>query len=331
VNSGYSLKVDVNWSYLNVAVRDPYTNRSVPDLGVDDFVVYEDGQLQRIEKFDSIEAPFSLLLLLDVSGSTKDSMDLIKDASVAFTQEINPSDQIAVATFNSRTRLVQDFTNDRRAIERSIRQIRSGGGTAFYDALETSINDYMAGMEGRKAIVVFSDGEDNQLTGDYNDGSTTTFPELYRDIQEVDTIIYTIFLSNGNGPAVPVRGRPGQRGGGSVIDILEDIMRGGTMPGGSRNGPDTGAIARDQMQQIANQTGGRMYAPRDIYDLRNSYSEIADDLRVLYTLAYNSTNPVNDGRWREIRVQMRYQKNLAVRTRKGYYSRSLENRLPTNP
>ncbi len=317
IDSGYSLKVNVNWTYLNVSVRDPYTNRSVPDLGIADFVVYEDDQLQKIEKFESAEAPFSLLLLLDVSGSTKDYIDLIEDASVEFTRQIKPNDQIAVATFNSRTRLVQDFTNDRQDVERSIRHIRSGGGTAFYDALEISIEDYMDGMEGRKAIVVFSDGEDNQLTGDSDNGSRTTFPELYRDIQEVDTIIYTIFLSSGR--RLPRR-NPRRQQNGSVIDIIEDIMRGRT-PSGPLSDRDAGEEARRQMQLIADQTGGRMYATTDIYDLRNVYSEIAEDLRVQYTLAYNSTNSTNDGRWREIRVKMNYRKELAVRTRRGYYSK----------
>ena len=318
IDSGYSLQVNVNWTYLNVSVRDPRTNRSVPDLGLDDFVVYEDDQLQRIEKFESAEAPFSLLLLLDVSGSTKDYIDLIKDASVAFTRQINPIDQIAVATFNSRTRLIQDFTNNRQDVAESIDRIRSGGGTAFYDALEISIQNYMAGMEGRKAIVVFSDGEDNQLTGDHDSGSRTTFQELYRDIQEVDTIIYTIFLSNGR--SFPSRRGSRRQPRGSVIDIIEDIVRGRT-PSGPLSDRDTHEEARRQMQLIADQTGGRMYATYDIYDLRNVYSEIADDLRVQYTLAYNSTNLANDGRWREIRVKMNYRKDLAVRTRRGYYAK----------
>jgi VWFA-related protein len=317
VESGYALKVDVNWTYLNVSVRDRLTNRSVPDLMMEDFVVHEDGELQQVEKFESTEAPISLLLLLDVSGSTRSYMDMIKEASIEFTQQIKENDHIAVATFNSRTRLVHDFSGDRRSVAKSIQRVKSGGGTAFYDALDRSVNDYMRGVEGRKAIVVFSDGVDNQLTGDYGNGSDTTFPELYRGIQESESIIYTILLDTEEGGGQPWPKKISRRG--SLVDILGDIIKSQT---GGGFGSDSAAYAeaRQQMFEIAEQTGGRMYAPRDIYDLDDTYQEIADDLRIQYTLAYNSTNPDNDGSWREIRVRVRDRRDLAVRTRKGYYA-----------
>lgn len=322
VSSGYSLKVNVDWIYLNVSVRDRSTNRSIPDLQKDDFLVYENDLLQTVEKFESQEAPFSLLLLLDVSGSTREFIDLIRQASIQFTHEIKASDRIAVAVFNSRVRLIQPFSNDRREVSAAIGRIRSGGGTAFYDALSTCIQDYMSGFEGRKAIVVFTDGVDNQLTGDYSSGSTTTFQELYRDIQEIDSIIYTIFLdTEGHSGGPPRRGRQG----GSVADILEDIIRGRTPPPlplpGTRTDPAY-AEARRQLEMIAEQTGGRMYSPRYIDDLAHVYSEIADDLRIQYTLAYSSTNPARDGSWRSIKVRIRNRHDAVARTRKGYYAGS---------
>ncbi len=331
---GYSLKVNVDLVYVNASVRDR-NNRAVPDLLMEDFDLFEDGVRQRIDQFNSMEAPFNLLILLDVSGSTKGYIDMIKDASVGFTHEINPSDRIALATFNSRTNLKQDFTNDRQDIGKAIRRVRSGGGTAFYDALDISINDYMDGLEGRKAIVVFSDGVDNQLTGDWGNGSQIRFAELYREIQEIDTLIYTIFLDTEN----QNRGSP-RRGGrprSGVGRILTDIIFGnpGGIPGiGNPGGiPGTGGPggipgigmggayeeARREMQLIADQTGGRMYAPRHINDLAHIYSEIANDLRVQYTLGYNSSNAVRDGEWREIEVDVKNRPDLAVRARRGYY------------
>ncbi|MFQ5738448.1 MAG: VWA domain-containing protein [Acidobacteriota bacterium] len=317
VDSGYALKVDVNWIYLNASVRDRRSNRSVANLRKEDFLVLEDGQPQTVEKFESNDAPFNLLLLLDVSGSTRSYMGLIKEASIEFTRQIKSNDRIGIAVFNSNTRLIQRFTNDRQRVAHSIRRVRSGGGTAFYDALATSIEDYMSGIEGRKAIVVFTDGVDNQLTGDWSSGSQTTFPELYRSIQEIDSIIYTIFLDTERGSA---RSIPSRRGG-SVIDILGDILRknpGVSFPGG---GGAAYAEAREQLRRIADQTGGRMYTPRNIRDLTHVYSEIADDLRIQYTLAYNSTNLENDGSWREVKVRVRNRSDLAVRTRRGYYSK----------
>jgi len=317
---GYTLKVNVDLVWLNASVRDRYTNRTVPNLRKEDFRIYENGDLQAIDRFAPNEAPFNLLLLLDVSGSTKSYMKLIKNASVEFTRQIRNDDRIALATFNSRTRLNFDFTNDRRRIEKEIQRIKSGGGTAFYDALDRCVRRYMRDIEGRKAIVVFTDGVDNRLTGDFDNGSEITFRDLYRGIQEADTLIYTIFLDTED-----EHGRPTSRSRnkGSLGGILADIILGkGELPGGS--GPwDSGdpayAEARRELELIAEQTGGRMYAPTDIRDLSTVYREIADDLRIQYTLGYHSTHSSHDGQWREIEVQVVNRPDLAVRARKGYY------------
>ena len=284
----FSVKVDVNWIYLNVSVRDRLTNRSIPDLKRDDFLVYEDSQQQRIEQFQSTDAPFSILLLLDVSGSTDDYVADVKTAAIEFLRQMRSDDRVAIAIFNSNTYMVHAFTSDRRRLERQIRRIRSGGGTAFYDALDVSVNDYLYGEEGRKAIVVFTDGIDGQLIGQRSSGSRITFGELYRSIEETESIIYTIFLDTQN--------RGGQ-GNGRAYET-----------------------AYAQMQRIADQTGGRFYGPNSIYDVQRMFQEIADDLRVQYMLAYNSTNTNNDGSWRRISIRVRDNRNWAPRSRKGYYA-----------
>ena len=284
----FSVKVDVNWIYLNVSVRDRLTNRSIPDLKRDDFLVYEDSQQQRIEQFQSTDAPFSILLLLDVSGSTDDYVADVKTAAIEFLRQMRSDDRVAIAIFNSNTYMVHAFTSDRRRLERQIRRIRSGGGTAFYDALDVSVNDYLYGEEGRKAIVVFTDGVDGQLIGQRSSGSRITFGELYRSIEETESIIYTIFLDTQN--------RGGQ-GNGRAYET-----------------------AYAQMQRIADQTGGRFYGPNSIYDVQRMFQEIADDLRVQYLLAYNSTNTNNDGSWRRISIEVRDNRNWAPRSRKGYYA-----------
>ncbi len=327
INTGYRLRVNVDWIYLNVSVRDRYNNRTIPHLQRENFLVYEDGVEQAVEKFSTAQAPFSLLLLLDVSGSTRDSMDVIREASINFTREIKSNDRIAVAVFNSDVDLIQGFTNDRRKVEGAIGRIRSGGGTAFYDALSVSIGDYMKDVEGRKAVVVFSDGVDNQLTGQYSHGSQTTFDELYRQIREISTIIYPIFLNTEDqAPQYGGYGGPSRpRGGGGLGDILIDILKGRTppySPGPGGGGPQSAPYeqAREQLRLIAEQTGGRMYAPEDIGDLAGVYTEIANDLRVQYTLAYTSTNPQKDGEWHRIAVEIRNKPDLVARTRQGYYS-----------
>ena len=310
---GFALRVHVDWVYVNASVRDRRTNRAVPNLTLSDFEVLENGTPQKIEKLDSTDAPFNLLLLIDVSGSTRSFIDMVRRASIEFTRLVGAADRVAVATFNSQTELRQDFTNDRERLADAIGRIRSGGGTAFYDALDISLNRHFRGVEGRKAIVVFTDGVDNQLTGDFANGSRITFRDLYRKIQDAETLIYTIFLDSeaefGRGAR---RGRPP----GSVGGVLADIILG---RGGGR-GDAAYARAGEELELIAEQTGGRRYEPRSVHDLADVYREIADDLRVQYTLGYHSADPTRDGRWRELDVRVKDRPDLAVRARRGYYA-----------
>lgn len=337
---GYSLKVNVDSVSLNVSVLDRDTGRSMGQLQREDFLVYEDGVLQQIDEVAHSEAPFNLLLLLDVSGSTQSYLPMMKQAAIDFTRQIKANDRIAVATFNSSVQLIQGFTSDRAAAASAIQMIQAGGGTAFYDALMACIDQYMRDVEGRSAIVVFTDGVDNQLYGEPADGSSVKFDELYRRIQEIEPIIYTIFLDT-EGMVPTTSGRTGPAAAGAIIGILGDIIRGGrplgsyppTSPNPAPNpypsprGPSSPAEraayadALKQLRMIAEQTGGRFYSPGRIEELSRVYSGIADDLRIQYQLSYSSTNHKYDGRWREIRVQIKNHPKAVVRTRKGYYAR----------
>jgi Ca-activated chloride channel homolog len=294
-------KVAVDWVMLNVSVRDRASNRSLSGLRREDFVVYEDGVEQSVGHFETTEVPFNLLLLLDVSGSTEWYLHLIKSASIDFTHQIKENDRIALAAFNTSLQFIQGFTSDRDQVSRAIDSLRSGGGTSFYDALDICAREYIQDAEGRKAIVVFTDGLDNRL--DVGDGSRISFNRLFANIQEIDAIIYPIFLDTGAGQETAIGGR----------------SRGSP---GSRIEREANDKAREQLQMIADQTGGRMYSPRRVQDLRGVYSEIADDLRVQYRIGYSPTNTAHDGSWRSVQVKIRKRPDAVARTRKGYYARA---------
>jgi VWFA-related protein len=331
----YALKVDVDSVFLNISVREKSTNRCLSGLQKNDFTVFEDGIEQEIAQFLPTESPFDLLLLIDTSGSTSPYLKLMKQAAIEFTREINARDRIAVATFNSKVRLIQKYTNDRDAAEKAISRIRSGGGTAFYDALMTSITQYKSDTKGRSAIVIFTDGVDNNLEGLFGSGSKTDFEELYRKIQEVDAIIYTIFLNTedklddpvpvggrGAGPSIP--SWPGARTTGRFPGAIPFPFPSPGSPSPSKSEEESlDAIyrqAREQLRMIADQTGGRMYSPHKLDELSAAYSEVADDLRIQYQIGYNSTNLDHDGKWRKIHVAIEDVPDAVVRTRRGYFA-----------
>jgi VWFA-related protein len=334
---GYSVKVNVDSVFLNVSVLDRNTGRGIGELQKEDFLVYEDGVQQQIDEWSHSESPFNLLLLIDVSGSTQSFLPMMKQAAIDFTRQLKTDDRIAIATFNSQVRLIQNFTNDRDATTRAIQMIQAGGGTAFYDALMACIDQYMRDVQGRSAIVVFTDGVDNQLYGEPIDGSFVKFDELYRRVQEIEPTIYSIFLdTEGLFPTTASVLVPGNAT--TVIGILGDIIRGGGSTGTypptipkpvptplprPTNSEERAAYAEamKQLFMISEQTGGRFYAPRGIEELSGVYSQVADDLRVQYQILYNSTNHKYDGRWREVRVQIKNHPKAVVRTRKGYYAR----------
>ncbi len=301
-----TFKVSVDWVLLNVSVRDRVSNRSLPDLTQEDFLVYEDGVLQNVEHFETTEVPFNLLLLLDVSSSTQSHLNFIKAASIDFTRRIKEIDRVAIAIFNSKVQLIQGFTGDRDQVSRAIENIRSGGGTHFYDALQACGEEYMHDVEGRKAIVVFTDGVDNLL--DTGEGSRITFEQLYKNIQELDPIIYPIFLNSGGDSGI------GNNGAGGSMKR-------------SRKNPGADAVraiydqAKAQLQTIADQTGGRMYSPHMIQDLPGVYSEIAEDLRVQYRIGYRPANDAGAGSWHAVRVKIKNKPDAVARTRRGYYAR----------
>ncbi len=184
-----------------------------------------------------------------------------------------------MATFNSRSWLILPFTSDREKVRTAIDGIYSGGGTALYDALMDSLNEYSDEANARQAIVVFTDGVDNQLTGNRTEGSRTTFRQLFGKIRESDSLIYPIFLDH--------RNNLGRRPRGMAGGLLQKIPR-SRRPTISIKQQHRNVYlqARRQLASIADQTGARFYSPRRVQELAAIFSEIADDLRVRYLLAY---------------------------------------------
>ncbi len=154
-----TIKIGTSLVTVPVIVTDGY-GRFITGLNRNDFAVREDGVAHKIEDFSSIEAPFSVALLIDTSRSTQNKLTAIRKAALAFIKQLHPRDSVMIVTFDERVRFVSDFSGNPAELERSIKSVKTGYLTSLYDAIYLTITEKMSKIQGRKAIVVLTDGVD---------------------------------------------------------------------------------------------------------------------------------------------------------------------------
>jgi VWFA-related protein len=154
-----TIKIDTTLVTIPVSVLDR-DGKYVPNLSKRDFQIYEDGVQQEIADFSLVEVPFNVVLLLDTSRSTVFRLEDIQHAAVAFVEQLRPQDRVMVVSFDDKIYIDSEFTSDRARLRRAIYGTRTGGGTKLYDAVDLVITERLNRMDGRKAIVLFTDGVD---------------------------------------------------------------------------------------------------------------------------------------------------------------------------
>ncbi|MBV9211646.1 MAG: VWA domain-containing protein, partial [Acidobacteria bacterium] len=197
IEEGDVVRVDSELVTLNVSVVDRATSRGVVGLTQSEFKIYEDNIEQQIGHFESSSAPFNLVLVIDLSGSTKDKLKLIREAAQHFVDAARPEDSIAVITFAAAPTLVSRLTTDRAALRQRISSIETAqGDTKLYDALSFAMNDALkdAGTSRRTAIVVLSDGLDGSLPSVHGDGSRVSYNEILGQVREFDGVLYALWV-----------------------------------------------------------------------------------------------------------------------------------------
>ena len=178
-----TIKIDTNLVTVPVIATDA-NGVYVADLKQEEFVLTEDGVPHQIAFFGKVSLPFHVVLMLDTSSSTKDSLRLIRQAALAFVQQLQPADRVKVISFDDKVRDLNEFTNNRETLEAAIYETRSGEGTKVYDAFELAMNTIRR-IQGRKAIVLFSDGMDWH-------SDNATFNSTVRYLDEEGVIVYPI-------------------------------------------------------------------------------------------------------------------------------------------
>jgi VWFA-related protein len=320
VEAGDVIKVNTTLVTLPVSVMDR-DGRYIPNLSKQDFRLWEDGVEQDVAFFASVDKPFSVVLMIDTSGSTRFRLEDIQDAAITFVNQLRPDDSVMVVSFDDQVRIHSEFTNNRNRLRDAIRQTRTGDGTKLYDAVDLVINQRLNRVAGRKAIVLFTDGVDTT-------SRRASYLSNIRDAEELDALVYPVQydtymdMAGGGGSSWPGAGRWPS----SPIDILGQILGGmGGRRGGSGGGGPGGVgtsrreyeIANRYLNDLALKTGARSYQADSTQNLAYAFANIAEELRRQYSLGYYPKTPAQAGQRRQIRVRVN-QPNLAVRTRDSY-------------
>jgi len=295
ISEGDVIRVDSQLVTLNISVIDRSTNRGLMGLGQPDFRLFEDGQEQRIVQFESASAPFDMVLLIDLSGSTREVVKLIREAALRFVTAARPNDRIAVITFAGAPAIVSELTADRELLRQRIETIDTArGDTKLYDATNFAMNEVLKHSKNsrRTAIVLMSDGLDGTIPGiSGQQGSLKyTYPETLRNIQEFDGVLYTLWLNTEYQAMSPLDTQP------EAFDM-----------------------GHDRMKQMAEAGGGIFYQVERLTDLAGAYEQVVADLGTVYSLAYRPTNNARDGHWRAIRISVD-RPNAVPRGKRGYYA-----------
>ncbi len=311
-------------------------------LRAENFVVFEDGKAERLTNLATTEAPFEIALLLDTSGSTRAELGLIRDAANSFINALRPGDRVAVVAFNNAPRngapmavveLLTPVTDDRKALRRAIENLGTSNGTPFYDALGRVADQLFRDpprpeVRGRRAVVALTDGVDSTSDSGYEDArakllragvasyfiqvSTEDYVEdrLLKDCQDDGRLTLSakqlerfrqLFAPTAQKEDYQDFCRLGQF---ERMDISRQLYN----------------LARHEMNEMSRASGGKNFAAASLGEARAAFAQVANEIGTQYSLGYYPSNKTRDGRYRQIKVELRGVKDASVRARDGYYA-----------
>jgi len=313
------VRIDTNLVTVPVSVVDR-DGRYISDLQKQDFHLAEDGIEQEIAYFGAVEKPFTVVLMIDTSASTWSKLDQIKSAAQVFVEQLRPDDQVMVISFGMGVKVHCEATSDRQKIRKAIGATGKGLSTHLYDAMENVMKKRLRRIQGRKALVLFTDGVD--ATSNH-----ATYESTANTAEELDALIYPIRYdtydpSIDTGASTPSQPNPG------VLSILRKLPIPLPIPtignSGSSSGGGAGSSRADYdrgeryLHELADLTGGRVYeASKDLSYLRDAFSQIADELGRQYSIGYYPKKKGQSGERRRISVRVS-RPGVAVRARDKY-------------
>lgn len=333
------VRVDTQLITVPVVVRDQ-EGRPVTGLTASAFQLYEDDLPQLVATFAMSDAPFEVALLLDTSGSTGAEIALIRDAAYAFIESLRPGDRVAVLSFNTTREglakvatvgVQSHLTDDREALRRAVQNIGASNGTPYYDAIDCVVKDIFREplqpeMRGRRALVALTDGVDS--------ASVSSFASVRDHFLQANLLAYFVQVDTED----YVEDR-------LLADCQDDRTlrlshaqleryRRTFVPRAERADYDDFCrlgpfermaisrslyqLARQEMDQLARNTGGRTFQATDLSGARSAFAEVAAEIGRQYSIGYYSTNKSRDNRFRQIRVDVSGIAGAQVSAREGY-------------
>ncbi len=302
------IKVDSSIVRLNVGVVNG-KGQPITNLSRENFTVYEDGVKQNISRFEPTVTPFSVVIILDMSGSTLGFRETIRQSAFRFVDALAPEDRVAVVEFYDKVNLRNDFTTNRKKIGNSIITANGRGKTQLYKALDFALQRLSGEGKRRKAVIVLTDGVDTDVRDNdrkylekikESDISSAIKPEqsdiLSRVLSKSDAQGVTIY------PLALPTGDPFKLADPTPMQIAMF------------------SAARSRLQILADRTGGTLNAINRLEEMGKLYAAVAADLRALYTVEYQPTNSKRDGKWREIKIETT-SSELISKTRQGYFAK----------
>ncbi|HVC46085.1 MAG TPA: VWA domain-containing protein [Terracidiphilus sp.] len=273
----YTVRVEVPEVTLDVGVLIQKTGQFVPNLKPDNFRVYENGVEQKVIGFKRVEAPITALLLCEFSNNpfTYRFIYDMRNAAWDFAQQLRPQDYVALMTYDMKTTIWLDFTQDKRQLLSAIDSLVIPGFSEYdmFDALNQA-EDRLSRIPGRKYIILIGSGRDSF--------SRLTLDKIYKKVKSTpDVTIYTI--STGGALRAMTEGRPGMDNSLRDMDFLQ---------------------ADNELRTFAKYTGGMSFFPRFEGELPEDFGAINAAIRSKYRLIYHPTDAKQDGTYRKLRVEL---------------------------
>ena len=336
VGDGDVVRVDTQLVSVPAVVT-TVAGRPVAGLKTENFKLFENGQLQRIADFATTEAPFEIALLLDTSGSTRNDIQLIREAALSFIDALRDGDRVAIVGFGNRRQgpsvdVLSRLTDNREQLRVAIDNLGSTSGTPFYDGLERIADEIFSEpareeVMGRRALVALTDGVDSTGRAEFETARSkllrTGVATYFIQVNTEEFVENALLKPCGEGVVLSTKQLRRHRRMFQPRMRMEDITDFCEMGSFERMqvNRDLYNLARREMDLLAKASGGRNFMAATLRDAREAFGKVAAEIGTQYSLGYYPTNKARDGKFRTIKVEVQgVQDKAQVRAREGYYA-----------